>query len=108
MRAAPAFSGNTMTVNLTGVNDVQVITVTLSNVTDSFAQVVPSAAVTANMLVGDTSGNKSVTGTDVSQTKLQSGAVLNATNFREDVNVNGAISGTDVSIVKLQSGNGLP
>ncbi len=32
---SPTFIGNTMTVNLTGVADVQKITVTLSNVTDS-------------------------------------------------------------------------
>jgi hypothetical protein len=105
---APTFSGNTMTVNLTGVSDVQVITVTLSNVTDSFAQVLPNTAVSMNVLSGDTSGNKTVNGTDVSQTKLQSGAVVNAANFREDVNVSGAINGTDVSTVKLRSGNGLP
>ena len=106
--AVPTFSGNTMTVNLTGVNDVQVIAVTLSNVTDSFAQVLPSAAVTVNMLVGDTSANKTVNGTDVSQTKTQSGFAVTGANFREDVNVSGAINGTDVSVVKLRSGSGLP
>ena len=86
-----AFSGNTMTVNLTGVTDVQKITVTLSNVTDSFAQVLPNTAVSVNMLIGDTTnGNKAVNSTDVSQTKLQSGqAVTNTPNFREDITANG-------------------
>ena len=55
---SPVFSGNTMTVNLTGVSDVQLITVTLSGVTDSFAQVLPETAVSVNMLGGDTSGNR--------------------------------------------------
>ena len=105
---SPSFSGNTMTVNLTGVSDVQKVTVTLSNVTDSFAQVLPNTAVSINMLIGDTSGSKSVNGTDVSQTKLQSGSAVNATNFRQDVVVNGSVNGTDVSAVKLRSGNGLP
>ena len=73
-----------MTVNLTGVTDVQKITVTLSNVTDSFAQVLPNTAVSMNMLIGDTSGNKTVNASDVSQTKLQSGQAVTATNFRED------------------------
>ena len=36
---SPTFSGHTMTVELTGVADVQKITVTLHNVTDNFAQV---------------------------------------------------------------------
>ncbi len=36
---SPSFSGNTVTVNLTGVTNVQKISVTLSNVTDEFAQI---------------------------------------------------------------------
>ncbi len=106
--ATPTFSGNTMTVNLSDVDDVQVITVTLSSVTDSFAQVLPSTAVSINMLVGDTSGNKMVNGTDISQTKVQSGSLTTAANFREDVNASGSVNGTDISIVKVRSGSGLP
>ena len=106
--ATPSFSGNTMTVDLTGVNDVQVITVTLSNVTDSFAQVLPTTAVSMNVLSGDTSGNKTVNVTDVSQTKAQSGFPVTGANFREDVNVSGILNGTDVSTVKGRSGSGLP
>ncbi len=55
---SPSFSGNVVTVNLTGVTDVQVLTVTLNNVTDSFAQSLPNVSVTANMLIGDTTANK--------------------------------------------------
>jgi hypothetical protein len=104
----PSFSTNTMTVNLTGVSDQQKITVTLSGVTDTFAQVLPDAAVSANMLIGDTSGNKAVNGTDVSQTKLQSGLAVSASNFRADVTAGGSINGTDVSVVKANSGHGVP
>ncbi len=99
---------NTMTVNLSGVADVQMITVTLTNVTDSFGQTLPSAQVSMNMLIGDTSGNKVVNATDVSQTKLQSGVPVTATNFREDVVVSGSINATDLSVVKLRSGSNLP
>ena len=67
----PSFAGNTMTVNLTGVTDVQKIMVTVSSVTDSFGQTLPDEAVSVNMLIGDTSGNKTVNATNVSQTKLQ-------------------------------------
>ena len=49
----PHFSGNTMTVNLTGVSDVQKITVTLTDVTDTSAHVLPPTDVSANMLIGD-------------------------------------------------------
>jgi hypothetical protein len=105
---SPSFAGNTMTVNLTGVTDVQMITVTLSNVTDSFAQVLPDTAVSMNMLIGDTSGNKAVSAGDVAQTKGQSGQPVGAGNFRNDVNVSGSINAGDVAQVKANSGHSLP
>ena len=37
-------SDNTMTINLTGVTDIQQITVTLNNVMDSFGQTLPQTA----------------------------------------------------------------
>jgi uncharacterized protein (TIGR03118 family) len=104
----PAFSTNNMTVDLTGVTDVQKITVTLSGVTDSFGQVLPNTAVSANMLIGDVNGNKTVNSTDVSQTKLQSGQAVTAANFREDIIPNGQINGSDVSQAKLRVGSGVP
>ena len=104
----PSFSGNTMTVNLTGVADQQTITVTLDDITDSFAQVLPTTEVEMSVLVGDTSGNGIVNGTDVSQTKFQSGHPVTDANCREDVVVSGSINSTDISQVKSKSGNGLP
>jgi hypothetical protein len=105
---APVFSGHTMTVNLTGVADVQTITITLSNVTDSFGQVLPNTAVSANMLIGDTNGNDTVSASDVAQTKAQSGAVVTAANFREDINASGTVSASDVAQVKANAGHTLP
>ena len=105
---SPAFSGNTVTVNLTGVADAQKITVTLSNLTDSFAQTLPNTAVSVNMLIGDTNGNKTVNASDVSQTKLQSGQAVTAANFRSDVDANGSINATDLSLVKMKSGTAVP
>ena len=60
------------------------------------------------VLMGDTSGNGTVSSTDVSQTKLQSGQGASASNYREDVVVTGGINATDVSAVKLKSGTALP
>ena len=105
---SPTFSGNTMTVNLTGVSDVQQITVTLSNVTDCFGSVLPDSMVTAGMLIGDTNANGAVNSGDVAQTKSQIGQPVSATNFRSDVNTSGSINASDVSIVKSEIGNGLP
>ena len=108
MTGTASFSGNTMTVPLTGVTDQQKITVTLNGVTDASSQVLPPSSVSMNVLFGDTNGNKSVNSTDVSQTKLQSGVTISAANFRNDTSVNGTINATDVSQVKLNSGHGLP
>ncbi|MGI9172775.1 MAG: beta strand repeat-containing protein [Chthoniobacterales bacterium] len=105
---SPAFAGNTMTVNLTGVTDVQKITVTLSNATDDFGQVLPDTSVSMNVLLGDTTANKRVNASDVGQTKSQSGAPVSATNFREDVTVDGSINASDVGVVKSRSGNNVP
>ncbi len=105
---SPGFASNSMTVNLTGVADVQKLTVTLNNVTDDFGQVLPNTAISVNMLIGDTTGNKTVNASDVSQTKSQSGLAVTGSNYREDVTVNGSINASDVSLVKSRSGFGVP
>jgi hypothetical protein len=101
---SPTFAGNSMTVNLTGVTDVQQIAVTLSNVTDSFSQVLPDTAVTMNMLIGDTNGSSTVNSTDIGQTKTQSGVPVTTANFRRDVTPNGTINSSDIGVVKSRSG----
>ena len=100
----PLFSGNTMTVNLTGVANVQALTVSLNGVTDEFAQTLPTTSVTVNMLIGDTTGNSSVNASDVTDAKLQSGQPVSISNFRADCTADGSISASDVSLIKLHSG----
>jgi len=102
------FSGNTMTVNLTGVSDVQQITVTLSNVTDCFGSVLPNTPVSAAMLIGDTTANRTVNASDVAQVKGQVGVPVSTSNFREDVTINGSINASDVSLVKANVGHSVP
>jgi hypothetical protein len=97
-----------MTVNLKAVTDVQKITVTLSDVTSDTSHVLPDTAVSANMLIGDTTGDKTVNNADVTQTRGQVGMAVTATNFREDVNTNGTITSADVSLVKSDVGHSLP
>ena len=99
-------SGAVVTVNLTGVADVQRITITLVNVNDgtnSGDVLVPMA-----LLLGDTNGSGAVSAADVAQTKGQSGQTTTAANFRNDVNTSGGISASDVAQVKIKSGNVLP
>jgi subtilisin family serine protease len=103
----PTFSGNTMTVDLTGVTDVQKVTVTLSGVTGTSSQVMANTPVSMNVLVGDMNASKSVGASDIAGVKVQVGPV-NASNFRADVAVSGAINATDVALVKSRSGFSLP
>ena len=104
----PTFSANTMTVPLTGVADIQTVTVTLTDVTDQLAQVIPSIAVSMNVLAGDTTGDGAVNSADISQTKSRSGQAVSVSNFRSDVNVDNAINLADIGLAKSQSGQGLP
>ncbi|MFZ3377254.1 MAG: dockerin type I domain-containing protein, partial [Chthoniobacterales bacterium] len=99
-------SGSQVTVNLTGVTNVQRITVTLTNVNDGTHM--GNVPVSMGVLVGDVNGNALVNASDVSLTKSQVGVPVSGSNFREDVNANGTISSTDVAIVKSDVGTALP
>jgi hypothetical protein len=104
-----SFSGSgtpTITVNLTGVIDVQRITVTLHNVNDGMHT--GDVPVSMGVLVGDVNGNGSVNATDVALTKSQVGNAVSGSNFREDVNANGLINSVDVALVKSDVGHALP
>ena len=95
---------NTITVDLTGVTDAQCIAVNLVCASDG----VNTGDVIAQMtvLIGDTSNNNAVNGSDVGQTKSRVGQAVNATNFRSDLNASGGINAGDVSIVKTNVGHG--
>jgi hypothetical protein len=95
-----------ITVNLTGVTDVQIITVTLNSVSDGTNT--GDIPISMGVLVGDTTANGVVNAGDVSQTKSQVGQTVTSSNFREDVNANGTISATDVALVKSDVGHALP
>jgi uncharacterized repeat protein (TIGR03803 family) len=94
-------------VNLTGVSNAQVITISLTNVTDSAGNFSSAVSVPMRVLLGDTTGNGLVNSSDIAQTQSQSGQSVTAANFREDVTVNGAINSSDIALVQAQSGTGL-
>src|SRR6266446_562046 len=99
-------SGSQVTVNLTGVTNVQRITVTLHNVNDGTST--GDVPVSMGVLVGDVNGNAVVNASDVSLTKSQVGVAVGGSNFREDVNANGVINSVDVAQVKANVGTSLP
>ena len=87
---------------------MQQITISPTNVKDAFGQVIPNASVGMNVLLGDTTGNKRVTASDVSQVKAETSNPIGAGNFRTDVSLNGVINGSDLSMTKAASGTSIP
>jgi hypothetical protein len=99
--ASTSVSGNDLIVNLSGVSDKQVLTLSTSGGS------VSPAVVPIGFLVGDVNGNHSVSGSDVAQAKAQVGTPT-ATTFRSDVNASGATNSTDIAIVKAAAGGTIP
>ena len=95
-------------VSLTGVTNAQVITVSLTNVSDSAGNFSGAVSVQMGVLIGDTTGNGSVNSSDIAQTQSQSGQPVTSSNFREDVTANGVINSSDISLVQSESGTALP
>ena len=91
-------------VNLTGVTNAQTINVTLTNVNDNAGNSSSSISVPMAVLVADVNSNGTVNASDISQTKINSGALVDGTTFRSDVNANGSINASDVALVKSHSG----
>jgi hypothetical protein len=105
----PEILNTTVTVALTGVADVQQITVTLRNVTSSSSgAVLPDIPLTVNMLAGDVNTSRAVNATDIAQVKSESGNGVTSSNFRADIDANGAVTASDVGQVKARAGNTLP
>jgi hypothetical protein len=105
---SPVPANNSLTVNLVGVSDQQQVAVKLSNVIDTFGQVLPDTAVSVNFLIGDTNRNRTVSASDIGQTKAQSGATATSLNFHTDVNASGVVSASDIGQVKANAGHTLP
>ena len=99
---------NEYIVNLTGVTNVQQLTVTLTNVQDNAGHMSASVGASMNVLIGDITANRSVNSGDIGTVKSQSGNAATALNFRSDINANGDINGSDISLVKSASGTSLP
>jgi hypothetical protein len=95
-------------VSLTGVANAQVITVTLTNVTDAAGNNSPAVTRSIGMLLGDVGGNGAVSASDVGQVKAQAGQAVSAANFRSDVVSNNAVNATDIGAVKSVAGTQLP
>ena len=95
-------------VSLTGVTNAQHLSISLNNVQDVTGNVSSAVVASLNILIGDTTADRSVNSADISQTKSQSGHAVTSSNFREDVTADGSINSADISLVKSKSGTAIP
>jgi hypothetical protein len=95
-------------VNLTGVTNAQVITVSLSNVTDTAGDFSSVVAGSMGVLVGDVNASGRVDAADVSLVRQQTLQPASSSNFREDINASGRIDAADVSVARQQTLTSLP
>lgn len=87
-------------VTMTGVDDMQAITLTLNNIADTAGNTTTSLTATMNLLVGDVNASTVVDGNDVSDVQGHTRQRVDKTNFVYDVNLSGLIDGNDVSTVQ--------
>jgi hypothetical protein len=98
---------NQYTVNVTGVNTGQYVTITLANVRDVGGHI-GDVSGTMGVLVGDVNASKRVDAADVSSVRQQTLQTVTTSNFRNDINASGRIDAADVSIARQQTLTSLP
>jgi hypothetical protein len=105
---APTFSGNLMTVPLTGVTDRQYVTVTATDVASADGGTGGSASVRVGFLLGDVTQNRVVSLQDLAFVNAQLAQPLTAANFLKDVNVSGTLTLADKGFTNSNLTKALP
>jgi len=100
-------SGNTLTVNLSGATQGQMLTVNVNDVEDATNGASGNYSVQVGVLYGDVTGNGLVNVADINAVRKASGDAVNSTDFRDDLNCNGLINVADINIVRQLSGTSL-
>jgi len=104
---SPGPGPNQLTVNLTGITNIQRLMIALNGIHDMQGGTLPNVSSRMDVLIGDTNGDASVNAIDTSQTKSRSGVALTNLTYRSDVNADGSINAIDTSLVKSKSGTAL-
>ena len=95
-------------VNLTGVTNIQKLTVTLTAVRDTAGDRTDTLPVTIGFLLGDVNASKRVDSGDVSLVRQQTLPADYELELRQDINASGRIDAGDVSIARQQALTSLP
>jgi hypothetical protein len=106
--AAPTFSGNTVSVVLTGVTNAQYVTVALSNVASSDGGTGGTGSVRIGFLAGDVNQNRTVTVADLTLLNAQLAQTVTASNYLSDINASGTLTTADKMIANGKLSTALP
>lgn len=104
INGTPSFSGNSMTVNLTGVADEQNVTVSLTSLNGDTEA---TGAVTFGVLAGDVNHDGIVNILDLGQIRLHTSQPVTAQNCQYDINEDGLINILDLGQGRLRTGRGI-
>jgi Divergent InlB B-repeat domain len=105
---APLFSGNIVSVVLTGVLDRQYVTVSLTNVTATDGSFGGNASVRIGFLMGDVNQNRVVTVADLGLVNSLLTQTVTGTNYLYDVNASGTLTVADKGLTNTNLSFGLP
>jgi hypothetical protein len=100
----PTFSGNEMRVPLTGVADIQIVTIEISNVNGGGG----TADVNFGFLKADVNASRTVDRPDLTQIQTDRGQIVNGSNFRDDINLSGRVDIPDKNAVSANRGHHIP
>jgi lysozyme len=106
--AEPTFSGNAVVVGLTGVNNQQYVTISLTNVASADGGTSGSGSVRLGFLLGDVNQNRVVTVADLGLVNAQLAQVVTAANYLKDVNASGTLTVADKGITNASLTRALP
>jgi hypothetical protein len=100
-----SFSGNSMTAQLTGVTNAEVVTLHVQNINGDG---LPHGDVPFGFLTGDVNANRIVDRPDLQQVQTDRGQPVTASNFRDDINLNGVVDRPDLQSVQINRGHSIP
>jgi hypothetical protein len=103
----PTFSGNEMIVPLSGVTNIQYLTVNVSNVASSGGGT-GSGSVRIGFLLGDVNQSRVVSVADLGLVNALLAQVVTAANYLKDVNVSGTLTVADKGITNANLTKALP
>jgi type VI secretion system secreted protein VgrG len=105
-KVASINSGTQVVIELTGVENAQIITLALFDVSDGVN--IGDIGIRIGVLLGDVNGDGVVLSGDYTAARAMSGTSVDASTFQFDVNTDGSILSGDFTIVRKQSGTHLP